>query len=353
MPEEAKRGALERDFRRPCKPTFPAPLLTLPRFPLSLQPFVKVQKNKAYFKRFQVKFRRRRDGFTDYRQRHKLITQDKNKYGSPKYRLVVRFSNKYVTVQVIAAELSGDKVLVAASSKELPNYGLNQGLKNFSAAYCTGLLAARRLLKQLGLEEVYTGTEEPDGETKAYKGKRDHFEELGADEKYHAKKYYVAGIDDAEKKPFRAYLDVGIKNTTTGARTFAAMKGAVDGGLDVPHSNKRFPGYTRDTKQYDAEVLKGHIMGEHVADYMREMEEDDEENYAKHFAKYVEDDKEADDLEELYEKVHAAIREDPERKEAAKFTPDKSFKLKAKKPYAQRKADAAAKKAALQAEDDE
>ena len=30
-------------------------------------------------------------GKTDYRARLKLITQDKNKYNTPKYRLVVRF----------------------------------------------------------------------------------------------------------------------------------------------------------------------------------------------------------------------------------------------------------------------
>ena len=33
------------------------------------QPFVKVVKNKAYYMRYQVKFRRRRAGKTDYQQR--------------------------------------------------------------------------------------------------------------------------------------------------------------------------------------------------------------------------------------------------------------------------------------------
>jgi len=274
-------------------------------------PFVKVVKNKAYFKTFQVKFRRRREGRTDYRQRHKLITQDKNKYQSPKYRLVVRFTNRYVICQIIYAEVVGDKVLCSATSKELPKYGLPVGLKNYSAAYCTGLLVARRLLQKLGLDETYTGVEE---------------------------------VDD-EKRPFRALLDVGIKNTTTGAKVFGAMKGASDGGLDIPHSNKRFPGYSRDTKQFDAEMHKGRIMGEHVADYMREMEEDDEENYHKHFAKYLEAELEADDLEELYEKVHTAIREDPSHTAAPKFTAiDKSFKKPIKKTYEQRRADADAKK---------
>jgi hypothetical protein len=60
--------------------------------------------------------------------------------------------------------------------------------------------------------------------------------------------HYVAKMDD-EKKPFRVYLDVGIRVTTTGARIFGAMKGATDGGLDIPHNEKRFPGYNRDNKK--------------------------------------------------------------------------------------------------------
>jgi large subunit ribosomal protein L5e len=274
------------------------------------------------------------EGKTDYRQRHKLITQDKNKYQSPKYRLVVRFSNRYVLVQVVYAEIKGDKVLCAASSRELPRYGLKLGLKNYAAAYCTGLLCARRLLKQLDLDDVYSGVEEPKGEVITTKGDN-------------GRTYYVETLDE-DKKPFRALLDVGIKNTTTGSRVFGAMKGASDGGLDIPHSHKRFPGYSRDTKTYDAEVHTARIKGEHVADYMREMEEDDEENYKKHFASYVEEDVEADDLEDLYEKVHAAIREDPTREEKQKFDGgDSSFKKGIKKSGDKRRADAKAKKANL------
>jgi len=61
---------------------------------------VKVVKNRAYFKRFQVKFKRRRQGKTDYYARKRLTVQDKNKYNTPKYRLIVRFTNKRVTAQV-------------------------------------------------------------------------------------------------------------------------------------------------------------------------------------------------------------------------------------------------------------
>lgn len=64
------------------------------------QGFVKVVKNKAYFKRYQVKFRRRREGRTDYQARRFLVVQDKNKYNTPKYRMIVRFTNKNITCQV-------------------------------------------------------------------------------------------------------------------------------------------------------------------------------------------------------------------------------------------------------------
>lgn len=127
------------------------------------QGFVKVVKNKQYFKRFQVKFKRRRQGKTDYYARKRLIVQDKNKYNTPKYRLVVRISNCDITCQVAYARIEGDKIVCAAYSHELPKYGVKVGLTNYAAAYCTGLLLARRLLKKLKLDTLYEGTAEASG----------------------------------------------------------------------------------------------------------------------------------------------------------------------------------------------
>ena len=42
-----------------------------------------------------------KEGRTDYYARKRLITQDKNKYNTPKYRLIVRISNRFVTCQVM------------------------------------------------------------------------------------------------------------------------------------------------------------------------------------------------------------------------------------------------------------
>eukprot|EP00518_Triparma_eleuthera_P003586 CAMPEP_0182461502 /NCGR_PEP_ID=MMETSP1319-20130603/6064_1 /TAXON_ID=172717 /ORGANISM="Bolidomonas pacifica, Strain RCC208" /LENGTH=319 /DNA_ID=CAMNT_0024660803 /DNA_START=55 /DNA_END=1014 /DNA_ORIENTATION=+ len=295
--------------------------------------FVKVQKDKAYFKRYQVKFRRRREGKTDYRARQRLTRQDKNKYNSPRYRLVVRFTNKKVICQIAYAELTGDKILCQAQSNELPRYGLTVGLKNYSAAYCTGLLLARRVLQKLGLDETYEGVSEVDGEIAAME--------------MSGRWYYVPEVDD-DKRPFRALLDVGIRRTTTGARVFGALKGASDGGLDIPHSEKRFPGYDREAGEYDASVHRDRIFGQHVSTYMTALQEEDPARYASQFADYIKAGVNPDDLEDLYTRVHAAIRADPSAAEKANAGPfDKKFRRQAKRSLQQRKSRVAQRKAYL------
>merc|ERR1719209_2728337 len=126
-------------------------------------PFVKVVKCKSYFKRFQVKFRRRREGKTDYFARKRLVIQDKNKYNTPKYRMIVRSSNTDVTCQIAYTRLEGDIVICAAYSHELPRYGVKVGLTNYAASYCTGLLLVRRILQKFKLDSVYEGNTNIDG----------------------------------------------------------------------------------------------------------------------------------------------------------------------------------------------
>merc|ERR1711981_704134 len=264
--------------------------------------FIKVVKNKAYYKRFQVKYKRRREGKTDYYARKRLVTNDKNKFGTPKYRFVVRFTNKDIICQVVSTTMKGDICHTAAYSHELPRYGLNVGLSNYSAAYCVGLLCARRLLKKFGLDEKFVGTEEVDAE----------FEDA-----------YVHNEDeDDERSAFHALLDVGLKRTTLGSKIFSAMKGAFDGGLEIPHSEKKFYGYDADEKSYDAEANRERILGGHVAQYMESLEEEEPEEYAAKFAKYIEAGFTADNLEDKYLAVHKAIRANPEYTKTVKKKPD-------------------------------
>lgn len=262
--------------------------------------FVKVVKNKAYFKRYQVKFKRRREGRTDYYARKRLVIQDKNKYNTPKYRMIVRFTNKDVITQVAYARIEGDVVVCSAYAHELPRYGIKVGLTNYSAAYCTGLLLARRLLQKFSLDKIYEGNDEINGDE------------------------YLVEAQDGQPAPFRCYLDVGLARTTTGARVFGAMKGAVDGGLEIPHSTKRFPGYDAESKEFNAEVHRDHIFGKHVADYMRQLADDDEDAYKKQFSGFIKSGVTADSVEGMYTKCHAAIRGDP----TAKAKVEKQIKKK-------------------------
>lgn len=255
-----------------------------------------------------------------------MIRQAKDKYNTPKYRLVVRFTNTRVIAQVIYATLSGDKVLAAADSRELSKYGLTVGLKNYPAAYCTGLLVGRRALTKLGLADVYTGVgneeeDEVDGEImKVEMGKRT---------------YFVDELD--EKRPFRCFLDIGLKRTSIGAKVFGALKGAVDSGLDIPHNSKKFMGYDKDEKKYDADAHRAAIFGENIKAWMEQLIEDDQESgttrFKKLFGEYEKAGVGPDDLEDLYKKVHAAIRADPssKHKESAK---ERASKRKHTKKFA-------------------
>lgn len=78
--------------------------------------------------------------------------------------MIVRISNRNITCQVAYSRIEGDKIVCAAFSHELPKYGIKIGLTNYAAAYATGLLLARRLLKKLGLDSLYEGTTEITGD---------------------------------------------------------------------------------------------------------------------------------------------------------------------------------------------
>merc|ERR1711898_2501 len=262
--------------------------------------FIKVVKNKAYYKRFQVKYKRRREGKTDYYARKRLVSQDKNKFATPKYRFVVRFTNKDIICQVVSSKIKGDICHAAAYAHELPRYGLKVGLTNYSAAYCVGLLCARRLLKKYNLDSSFEGNTEVTAEYESS---------------------FWHGNDEDGPNAFHALLDVGLKRTTLGSKIFSAMKGAFDGGLEIPHSEKKFYGYDADEKSYDAEANRERILGGHVAEYMRSMEEEEPEEYAAKFAKYIAAGMTADNLEDKYLEVHQKIRADPTHKPSTKNKP--------------------------------
>jgi large subunit ribosomal protein L5e len=279
--------------------------------------FIKSIKTSAYSSRFQVKFRRRREGKTDYYARRRLIQQDKNKYDSKKYRLVVRRTNRKIITQIIYSTIQGDRVLQQADSFELRKFGIDAGFTNYASAYATGLLLARRLLTELGMGDMYKGVEAADGEF------FDVYEKKAINE---------------DRRPFRALLDVGLVRTTTGNRVFGALKGAVDGGIHIPHNTKRFPGYHiekaavqtgkkgkvvekgKATATYNAKEHRDHILGLHVQTYIDLLKKNSKEKYAKQFSKWEAAlvKAKANSLEALYKKAHSEIRKNPKRTKVEK-----------------------------------
>jgi large subunit ribosomal protein L18 len=134
-----------------------------------------------------VPHRRRREGKTDYRKRLAMVK-------SGKLRFVVRRSNSGMLCQIVQYESKGDKTLVHADAFEIKKMGWTGPTGNIPAAYLTGMLCARRAV---------------------------------------------------EKKITEAIFDMGLYRNTKGSRMFAALKGAVDGGLDIPHSEEVLPGEDR------------------------------------------------------------------------------------------------------------
>ena len=90
--------------------------------------------------------------------------------------------------------LSNSLCLSLANLSCSSRYGVKVGLTNYAAAYCTGLLLARRVLQKFKLDTVYEGNTEIDGS--------------------------MFRVEDEDDGPgaFRACLDVGLARTSTGAK---------------------------------------------------------------------------------------------------------------------------------------
>ncbi|RZN34340.1 MAG: 50S ribosomal protein L18 [Methanophagales archaeon ANME-1-THS] len=145
---------------------------------------------------YRVPFRRRRNGKTDYQRRLRLLL-------SRKPRVVVRKSNRLIRMQLVSTAKDGDHTLVAAMSSELASYGYRGGTSNTVSAYLTGLL--------LGTRALAAG--------------------------------YHEGV-----------LDTGRYTPAKGANIYAALKGAVETGMDIPCDSSVFPTEER-------------LSGAHIAQY--------------------------------------------------------------------------------------
>ena len=137
--------------------------------------------------RYKVKFRRRREGKTNYYKRREMIKSNKP-------RLVVRKTNQRIISQIVIAKPLGDITLVYADSKELLGFGWKGSLKCTPAAYLTGLI--------IGYKALLKGIKE-------------------------------------------AIIDIGLHRPVKGAKVFATLIGAVHAGLKIPYGEKVIPSEDR------------------------------------------------------------------------------------------------------------
>jgi large subunit ribosomal protein L18 len=146
----------------------------------------------------RLRFKRRRNAETDYHRRSRML-----RGGVP--RAVVRVSNTQVTCQLVAYESDGDRVLESATGKTLVDshkWPSDASRKSVPACYLAGFAMATSAISS--------------GHT-------------------------------------QAILDIGLAASSTGNRAYAALKGMIDAGMDIPHSEDVLPSEER-------------INGEHIGD---------------------------------------------------------------------------------------
>jgi large subunit ribosomal protein L18 len=185
-----------------------------------------------------VAHRRRRLGRTDYRSRLGLLR-------SGKPRLVIRKGLNSMTCQIVKHSPGGDRSLVTASSQHLRKFGWKGSSGNLPGAYLTGLLCGSLAKKQ--------------------------------------------GIDSA-------VLDIGLHTSTKGSRIYGSLKGALDAGLQIPHSPDILP---------TVERLRG-----------------------SHIEKHVQSSGKKSSMSGMFDEVRANIERGRARRAPAKKAPTKAAKTK-------------------------
>jgi len=50
---------------------------------------------------------------------------------------------------------------------------------------------------------------------------------------------------------------------------------------------KRFPGYDSESKEFNADVHRRHIFGQHVSEYMTKLQQDDDDAFRRQFSQYI------------------------------------------------------------------
>lgn len=209
---------------------------------------------------YRVPYRRRREGKTDYKARRALVL-------SKIPRFIVRGSLKHMTIQIAEAQPDGDRVITSANSHELiKTFGWQGSCSNLPSAYLTGFLCGSRA---------------------------------------------------AGKGVKKAILDIGLFPPTKGSRIFAALKGAVDAGVDIPCEKEKLPDENR-------------VSGQHIAEYAKQLSTSEQTTSQKQFSKYIKQNLQPEQLPSHFSETKEKIAESFRPKEEKEKEPEVKAKPKAK-----------------------
>ena len=148
----------------------------------------------------RLRFKRRRNAETDYHRRSRMLRS-----GTP--RAVVRDSNTQVTCQLVSYEKDGDRILASTTGKTLVDshkWPADASRKSVPACYLAGYAMAKSAISNGHSEAI---------------------------------------------------LDIGLAASSSGNRAYAALKGMIEAGLEIPHSEDVLPSGDR-------------INGEHIGESM-------------------------------------------------------------------------------------
>ncbi len=180
-----------------------------------------------------VPHRRRREGKTNYKNRLTHLL-------SKKPRLVIRPTTKNMVVQFSVYNPDGDITKVKVNSGVLEKYGWKFSKNNLPACYLAGFLAGKKALSS-----------------------------------------------DVKE----AIADLGMQNKSHGGKIYAALKGVIDAGVNIPHSEDCFPTEER-------------ITGEHIKNYVSNVKED-----STQFSSYKKNKLETEKISEVFENTKKKILE--------------------------------------------
>mmetsp|Transcript_51310 Transcript_51310/g.160219 ORF Transcript_51310/g.160219 Transcript_51310/m.160219 type:complete len:200 (-) Transcript_51310:703-1302(-) len=175
----------------------------------------------------------------------KLIRQDKKKFENKKKRIIIRFSKRNLSLQMVNSNVDGDFILLSSYLKNLSKLEYKNLTNNYPFSYLLGYYFGKDLIEKVKQSETYN------------------------------KKNYSSKIT--------AIIDIGLKRATIGNKSFASMKGSVDSGINIPHNyNKIFK--VKNNEIDSKELFNERSKGIHIIKYIDLLKNEDEEKLKKQFS---------------------------------------------------------------------